>query len=183
MLSETLVAFGRSLTRIVFRRDLKASLQEVQPSGEFDTAYRLLDNTWRAIACVMAWMAVLVISLIPWWGLTTLFRATNPTLTRAIADVGSGVVGFAVAGFCLNLFRMAIAVSLARQETNQALSSVRVALNRGHGSPSTPQRGGLVQLALVFSRPTDFDFVLQAVIGVLIVIALASHSQAQGYPL
>lgn len=183
MLTEALVAFGGLLTRIVFRRDLKAAMQEVQPGGEFDSAYRLLDNTWRAIAAVMAWMVILVISLIPWWGLSTLFRATNPSLSRAVADVGSGVVGFVVAGFCLNLFRIALALSLARQETNQALSRVGVARSGGQAGPSTPKRGGLMQLARVVTRPTDFDFLLQAVIGVLILIALANSSHGQGYPL
>lgn len=179
MLSEALVAFGRFLTRIIFRRDLKAAMQEVQPSGEFNSAYRLLDNTWRAIAAVLAWMAVLVISLIPWWGLTTLFRPTNPSLSRAIGDVGSGVVAFVVAGFCLNLFRMAIAVSLARQETSQTLARVR----SGQGGPATASPGGLVPLALVVTRPRDFDFVLQAVVGVLVVIALSNYAHTQGYPL
>jgi hypothetical protein len=181
VLTEALLAFGLFLTRFVFRKDLKAAVQEVHPGGEFDTAYRLLDNTWRAIAAVMAWIAVLVISLVPWWGLSTLFRATNPILSRGNADVGSGVVVFVAAGFCLNLFRMAIAVSLARQEANQALARVRS--DRGQGGPATALPGGLVQLALVLTRPTDFDFVLQAVVGVLSLIALVNYAHTQGYPL
>jgi hypothetical protein len=183
MLTEALVTFGGLLTRVVFRRDLKAAVQAGRQDGEFDTPYRLLDNTVRAIACVMAWMAVLVISLIPWWGLTTLFRATNPTLTRAIADVGGGVVVFVMTGFSLNLLRMALAVSLARQEANQGLARAGGARSRGQRGPSTESPGGLVQLALVVTRPTDFDFVLQAIVGVLSLIALVNYSHTQGYPL
>lgn len=182
MLTEALVGFGGLLTRAVFRKDLKAAVQEARSGGEFDIAYRLLDNTWRAIAAVMAWIAILVISLIPWWGLSTLFRATNPTLSRGIADVGSGVVVFVVAGFCLNMFRMAIAVSLARQEANRALARSGGAQSGGQSGPATAP-GGLVRLALVVTRPADIDFVLQAIVGVLVVVALANNSHTQGYPI
>ena len=183
MLTEALLAFGLFLTRFVFRRDLKAAVQEVHPSGEFDTAYRLLDNAWRAIAAVVAWIAVLAISLVPWWGLSTFVRDTNQIVSRGIADVGSGVVVFVGAGFCLNLFRMAIAVSLARQEASQALARVGAARSGGQGGPATATPGGLVPLALVLTRPTDFDFVLQAVVGVLSLIALVNYAHTQGYPL
>jgi hypothetical protein len=183
MLTEGLLAFGGLLTRVVFRKDLKAAVQEGKQAGEFDTAYRLLENTVRAIYCVMAWMALVVISLVPWWGLTTLFRASSPTLTRAIADVGSGVVAFAMTGFSLNLLRMAIAVSLARREASQDLARAGGARSGAQPASSTELPGGLVQLALVVTRPTDFDFVLQAIAGILVVVALANHSQTQGYPL
>jgi hypothetical protein len=182
VLTEALVAFGGLLTRVVFRKDLKAAVREGHQDGEFDTAYRLLENTVRAISCLMAWMALLVISLIPWWGLTTLFRAANPTLTRAIADVGSGVVAFVMTGWLLNLLRMGLAVSLARQEASQALARAAVARNR-EGSPSVARPGRLVHLALVVTRPSDFDFVLQAAFGVLTLVAVVNSSQTQGYPL
>lgn len=181
MLTEGLVAFGGLLTRVVFRKDLKADVQAGHQDGEFDTTYRLLENTVRAIYCLMAWIALLVISLIPWWGLTTLFRAANPNLTRAIADVGSGVVAVVMTGFLLNLLRMGLAVSLARQEANQALAGA--ARSIGQRVASTESPGGLVQLALVVTRPTDFDFVLQTVVGVLVFIAVVNYAHAQGYPL
>jgi hypothetical protein len=41
----------------------------------------------------------------------------------------------------------------------------------------------LVHLALVVTRPSDIDFVLQAAIGVLVVIALVKSAHTQGYPL
>lgn len=189
MLTEALIAFGLLLTRIVFRApggggaDLKAAMQEVHPGEEFDTAYRLLDNTTRAVGGLMAWIAGVVITVIPWSVFGTVFRATNPPLSSAIADVGGGVVAFEMAGFCLYLLRMGLAVSLARREANQGLARVRAALSSGQGGPSTVPPGGLVQLALIITRPTDFDFVLQTVIGILVVIALVNYAHTQGYPL
>jgi hypothetical protein len=107
----------------------------------------------------------------------------EPDPSRGIADVGSGVVVFVVAGFCLNMFRMAIAVSLARQEANRALARVGAAQSGGQGDPATAPPGGLVRLALVVTRPADIDFVLQAIVGVLVVVAFANYSHTQGYPL
>jgi hypothetical protein len=54
-------------------------MQEVYPGGEFDTAYRLLDNTSRAVGGLMAWIAGVVITVIPWSVFGTVFRATDPT--------------------------------------------------------------------------------------------------------
>ena len=181
MLSEALVAFGRTLTRLIFRVDLKAAVQGARTDGEFDAIYRLLDNTWRAIACALAWIFLLVMLLIP-WGLTTSFRATNPTLSRAIGDVGSGVVVFVSAGWLFNMARMALAVTLAQRETRRALSRIRAGSGSGAGEPLTPP-GGFVRLILVVTRPTDFDFVLQLAVGVLVFIAVVNYAHAQGYPL
>lgn len=171
------------LTRLVFRVDLKSAVQGARADGEFDAIYRLLDNTWRAIACALAWMFLLAISLIPWWGLTTLFRATNPSLSRAIGDVGSGVVVFVGAGWLLNMARMALAVTLARRESKVALSGRAAAPSRGTGDPLTVPPGGLVRLAVVAARPTDFDLVLQAAIAALALTAIVNFAHAQGYPL
>ena len=189
MLTEALVAFGLFLTRLVFRAnlkafgsDIKASLQETQPRIEFETAYRLIDNTWRAIAGAVAWMAFIVISVIPLSILGTAFRATHPTLSRAFADVGSGVVAFAVAGFCLYLLRMALAVSLAQRETRRALARAEAAPS-GLGGPTIALPAGLIRLALVVTRPSDFDFVLQAAVSVLTLIAVVNYAHTQGYPL
>lgn len=189
MLTEALVAFGLFLTRLVFRADLKsmgadikASLQESQPSVEFETAYRLLDNTWRAIAGAVAWVAFIVISVIPWSILGTAFRATHPTFSRALADVGSGVVAFAVAGFSMYLLRMALAISLAQRETRQALARADAAPS-GLGGPAIAPPGGLVRLALVVTRPSDFDFVLQLAVSALTLISVVNYAHTQGYPL
>jgi hypothetical protein len=46
---------------------------------------------------------------------------------------------------------------------------------------ASPSR--LVQLALVLTRPTNFDFALQALIGILVVIALVNYAHTRGYPL
>ena len=189
MLTEALVPFGLFLTRLVFRADLKAfgadikaSLQETQPSVEFQTTYQLLDNTWRAIAGAVAWMAFIVISVIPWSILGTAFRATHPILTRALADVGSGVVAFAVAGFCVYLLRMGLAVSLAQRETRRALAGGEAAPS-GLGGPAIAPPGGLVRLALVVTRPSDFDFVLQMAVSALTLISVVNYAHTQGYPL
>jgi hypothetical protein len=185
LLTEALVTFGLFLTRVVFRKDLrkdvKAAMQE-SDSPEFDTAYRLLDNTVRAVGGLMAWIAGAVITVLPWSIFGTVFRATNPTLSSAIADLGSGFVVFAMAGFCLYLFRMGLAASLAQRETKHALQSAGVAIS-GHGGSSTASPSRLVRLALVLTRPTDFDFVLQAAVGVLVVIALVNYAHTRGYPL
>lgn len=182
MLTEALIAFGLVLTRLVFRVDLKAAMQEVHPGGEFDTAYRLLDNTWRAVVGLMAWVALVVISVIPWSIFGTVFRATNPALSSAIADVGSGVVAFVVTGFCLYLLRMGIAVTLAQRETKKARARLDVALS-GQGGSSIAPPSRLVRLALIVTRPSDFDFVLQTVVGVLTLIALVNYAHTQGFPL
>ena len=142
MVSEALVAFGRMLTRLVFRVDLKAAVQGARTDGGYDAIYQLLDNTWRAIACAVAWMFLLVISLIPWWGLTTLFRPINQPLTRAIADVGSVAVVFIGAGWLWNMARMALAVTLARQEANRALSGAPAARGGGNGNRLTAPPDG-----------------------------------------
>jgi hypothetical protein len=185
VLTERLIDFGLLLTRLVFRRDLrkdlKAAVQEIHP-GEFDTAYRLLDNTSRAVGGLMAWIAGVAIAVLPWSVFGTVFRATNPTLSSTIADLGSGVVVFASAGFCLYLFRIGLAASLAQRETKQALRRIEAARS-GQGGPSMASPSRLVQLALVVTRPTDFDFALQAVIGVLVVIALVNYANTRGYPL
>ena len=184
MLSGVLVAFGRLLVRAIWRVDPKSDLEEqrMDGDGEFDAVYRLLDNTWRTTACLLAWIAVLVI-LVPLWGLTTSFRATNPTLSLALGVVGSGVVAFVVAGFCLNMLRMGFVVTLARHEANRELSEARVARSSGNSGPPAAPPGRLVQLALVVLRPTDFDFVLQAVLAVIVFIAVVNYVHAQGYPL
>jgi hypothetical protein len=186
VLTEALVAFGLLLTRVVFRKDLrkdlKAAMQETDPGGEFDTAYRLLDNTTRAVGGLAAWIAGVVITVIPWSVFGTVFRATNRTLSSAIADLGSGVVAFAVAGFCLYLLRMGLAASLAQREARQALGRLEGARS-GQEGPSMASPSRLVHLALVVTRPSDFDFVLQAAVGVLVVIALVNYAHTQGYPL
>lgn len=173
------------MIRIVFRKDLrkdlKAAMQESDP-GEFDTAYRLLDNTVQAVGGLMAWIAGVVIAVLPWSIFGTVFRATYPALSSAIADLGSGVVAFATAGFCLYLLRMGLAASLAQREARQALRRVEVAAS-GQEGRSMASSSRLVQLALVLTRPTDLDFVLQAVIGVLVVIALVNYAHTRGYPL
>jgi hypothetical protein len=185
LLTEALVTFGLLLTRVVFRKDLrkdvKAAVQESHP-GEFDTAYRLLDNTVRAVGGLMAWIAGAVITVLPWSILGTVFRATNPALSSAIADVGSGFVVFAMAGFCLYLFRMGLVVSLAQREAKKALQLVE-APRSGQGGPSTASPSRLVQLALVVTRPSDFDLLLQAAVGVLVVIVLVNYAHTQRYPL
>lgn len=184
-MTEALITFGLLLTRVVFRRDLrkdlKAAMQEIHP-GEFDAAYRLLDSTSRAVGGLMAWIAGVVITVIPWSVFGTVFRATNPTLSSAIADVGSGVVVFAVAGFCLYLLRIGLALSLAQREAKQALRLVEAARS-GQGGPPMASPSRLVDLALVVTRPSDFDFVLQGAVGVLVVIALVNYAHTQGYPL
>ena len=189
MLTKALVAFGLFLTRLVFRADLKgfgadikASLQETETSLGFETAYQLLDNTWRAIAGAVAWAAFMVISVIPWSIVGTAFRATHPTLSRALADVGSGVVAFAVAGFCVYLLRMGLAVSLAQRETRRALARADAAPS-GLGGPTVALPAGLIRLALVVTRPSDFDFVLQAAVSVLTLTAVVNYAHTQGYPL
>jgi hypothetical protein len=184
VLTDRLIDFGLLLTRLVFRKDLrkdlKAAMQESDPR-EFDTAYRLLDNLVRAVGGLMAWIAGVVITVLPWSVFGTVFRATYPGLSSAIADLGSGVVAFASAGFCLYLFRMGLAGSLAQQETKRALRSVEVATS-GERGPSMASPSRLVQLALVLTRPTNFDFALQALIGILVVIALVNYAHTRGYP-
>lgn len=185
MLTEALITFGLFLTRIIFRVDLRKSLdaamQESDPA-EFDTPYRLLGNIARAVGGAMAWIAGVVITVLPWSVFGTVFRTTHPALSSAIADLGSGVVAFAMAGFCLYLLRMGLAVSLAQRETKQALMRVEAA-RCGQGGPSTASPSPLVHLALVVTRGSDFDFVLQATAGVLVVIALVNDAHTRGYPL
>jgi hypothetical protein len=96
--------------------------------------------------------------------------------------VGGGVVVFVVAGFCLNLLRMGFVVTLARHEATRELSEARVAPSSGKG-PATDSPGGLMRLALVVSTPTDFDFLLQAVVAFLALIVLVNYAHTQGFPL
>jgi hypothetical protein len=185
VLTERLIDFGLLLTRLVFRKDLrkdiKAAMRESDPP-EFDTAYRLLDNLVRAVGGLMAWIVGVVITVLPWSVFGTVFRSTYPGLSSAIADLGSGVVAFATAGFCLYLFRMGLAASLAQRETKRALRRLEVARS-GQRGPSMASPSRLVQLALLLTRPTNFDFALQALIGILVVIALVNYAHTRGFPL
>jgi hypothetical protein len=187
VLTEAVVASGLLLTRLIFkadlRKDVKAELQASDSGGEFNTVYRLLDNTSQAIGGSVAWAAGVVIVVIPWSVFGTVFRATNPTLSSAIADIGSGVVGFAVAGFCLYLLRMGLVVSLAQREAKHALRRAEGARS-GLGSQSSmasPSR--LDRLALVVTKPSDFDLVVQAAVSVLVVMALIDSAHTRGFPL
>ena len=182
MLTAATISFGVDVLRRVIRVDLRTALARVHTGGEFDTAVRLLDNAWRATAGLVTWAALWIIVWIPWQVLSNVFRASNPHFSRAVADIGGGLAAFVVTGMGIYVLRMGLSLALTARETGRAFSRVEQAAD-GRRNLSTPRPGIPMRLILVLTTPTDFDFILAGLVGVVSFVALVNYAHTQGHPL
>lgn len=181
-MTAVLVNAGVLVIEAVLRVDLKAVFSRVHGGDEFDTAVRLLSNSWRGAAGVVTWIILWVIVLLPWQFLSAFFHTSQPRVARAIADVGGSLMTFVVAGFCLYMLRMAVALTLAQRETDRALHQVEDAVS-GRGQFSTRPPQGLMAVAVWLTTPTDIDFLGEALIAALVLWALVGNAHNDGFPL
>jgi hypothetical protein len=182
LLTAATISFGVEVLRRVIRVDLRTALARVHTGGEFDTAVRLLDNAWRATAGLVSWAALWIIVWIPWQVLSNVLRASNPQVSRAVADIGGGLAAFVVTGMCIYVLRIGLALALTARETGRAFGRVEQAAD-GRRNLSTPHRGIPMRLILVLTTPTDFDFILAGLVGVVSFFALVNYAHTQGHPL
>ncbi len=177
VLTEAAIGFGRRVVKIAFRVDLSDVLRETHAGPHFAVAMRLLDNFWRDMYALIAWVALWVIAWVIWIIGSFSLRPLSPTLGRAFIDLWAGVVSFVGTGFVLLTLRFGLLLSAARVEVRR----VRQRMDSGDMAPRAASP--LQHVIIYLTRPGDYDLLPALIVGVLVILILVSAARRQGFPL